>query len=127
MESIQKQAIVDKLGMITAALCAVHCVLLPFLLPALPLIASSFFAEEWFEQTMLSLSILIGFWAIIGGFYRYHRKLYPVYLLVLGGLVYLNKGMFGHELEPWILSIGAALIVAAHFTNLKLCRSCKAC
>jgi hypothetical protein len=121
------KTLLDKLGIWASSLCAVHCLSLPILIPLLPLVGASFFAQNWFERTILSISMIVGFWALLSGFYRYHRQLYPLYSLMLGGLIYWNKGMFGDAYEPFTVAIGAFLIVAAHVANLKLCKSCRSC
>jgi hypothetical protein len=122
-----KNVVLDRVGIWMSSICALHCLLLPILLPIAPLIASSVFAEAWFERMILTFSILVGFAALFVGFHKYHRQLYPLYSLVLGGLIYWNKDMFGSEYEPFTIAIGAFLIVAAHVTNIHLCKSCKTC
>lgn len=122
-----KNLVLDRLGVWVSSLCALHCLLLPLLLPIAPLVASSVFAEQWFERMILSFSILVGFAALFVGFHKYHRQMYPLYSLVLGALIYWNKNIFGHEYEPFTIAIGAVLIVAAHYTNMRLCKSCKVC
>jgi hypothetical protein len=117
----------DKAGIWISSICAFHCLALPVLLPMVPLIASSFFAEVWFERMILSISILIGFIGLFIGFYKYHRQLYPLYSLTMGGLIYWHKDVFGHEYEPFTIAVGALLIVVAHYINIKLCRSCNSC
>ena len=117
----------DKIGIWVSGLCALHCLALPLLLPILPFVASSFIAENWFERTILSLSLLIGLTALLVGFFRYHRQLYPLYALIAGGIIYWNKDIFGHDFEPITIAIGATLIITAHVMNLRLCRACKAC
>jgi len=117
----------DRIGVWITSLCAVHCLALPLLLPLAPLIASSFVASAWFERTILSFSILVGFAALFIGFYQYHRQLYPLYSLTLGGLIYWNKDIFGEQYEPFTIGFGALLIILAHIANLRLCRQCKKC
>jgi hypothetical protein len=126
-ENTQVKSVFDKVGIWTSSLCALHCLLLPILIPLLPFVGASFFAQNWFERSILSLSMIIGFWALFSGFYRYHRQLYPLYSLVLGGIIYWNKDMFGAAYEPYTIAIGALLIVGAHVVNLKLCQSCHEC
>lgn len=118
---------IDRLGVWLTSICAIHCLILPILLPIAPLLASSFVAEAWFERLILSGSILVGFAALFIGFHKYHRQLYPIYSLVLGGLIYWNKHMFGEAYEPITIAVGALLIIAAHITNLHLCKKCKTC
>ena len=127
MQISGNKSFLDKLGIWASSLCAVHCLSLPILIPLIPLVGASFFAQNWFEKTILSISMIVGFWALLSGFYRYHRQLYPLYSLVLGGLIYWNKGMFGDSYEPFTIAVGAMLIVGAHIANLKLCRSCHSC
>lgn len=122
-----KNVVFDRVGIWVSGICALHCLLLPLLLPIAPLVASSVFAETWFERMILSFSILVGFAALFIGFHKYHRQLYPLYSLVLGGLIYWNKDMFGAQYEPFTIAIGAFLIIAAHITNMRLCKSCKTC
>ena len=123
----EKDKVLDRVGIWTSSLCALHCLLLPILVPLVPLVAGTFFAEAWFERSILSLSMIIGFWALLSGYQRYHRQLYPLFSLLLGGLIYWNKNMFGEAYEPVTIAIGAMLIVASHVVNLRLCQSCKTC
>ena len=126
-EEKTQNVVLDRIGIWVSSLCALHCLLLPLLLPIAPLVASSVFAEVWFERMILTFSILVGFAALFVGFHKYHRQLYPLYSLALGGLIYWNKDIFGHEYEPFTIAVGAFLIVAAHFTNMRLCNNCKKC
>ena len=122
-----KDKILDRMGIWASSLCALHCLLLPVLIPVVPLVGASFFAQDWFERTLLSVSLIVGFWALLSGFYRYHRQIYPVYGLLLGGIIYWNKDIFGEAYEPVAVTLGALLIVSAHVLNLKLCQSCQNC
>ena len=115
----------DKLGIWVSSLCALHCLALPVLIPLLPLVGSSFFAQVWFERTILTFSLIVGAVALISGAVRYHGKYYPLILLFTGGAIYWHKDIFGHHYEPFTIALGAALIVAGHWFNMRLCRQCK--
>lgn len=117
----------DRIGVWITSLCAFHCLALPILLPLAPLIASTFVASVWFERAILSFSILVGFTALFIGFFQYHRQLYPLYSLTLGGLIYWNKDIFGEAYEPFTIGFGALLIILAHLANLRLCNKCRKC
>jgi hypothetical protein len=127
MKNAIGQNYLDKASVWLSGLCALHCLALPLLLPLLPILASSIFAESWFERTILGLSIALGFLALMVGFYRYHRQIYPFYALCMGGVIYWQKDMFGHDFEPVTVTIGALLIIIAHVLNIKLCRDCRQC
>ena len=117
----------DKLGVWVSALCAIHCIVVPLMLPIAPLVASSFFAQSWFEGSVLTLSLVIGFTALLIGFKNHHRQIYPMYSLAIGAIIYINKDIFGHDYEAYTVAVGASFIIAAHLINLKLCRKCESC
>jgi hypothetical protein len=117
----------DRIGITATSLCALHCILLPVLLPALPLLGLSFLADHAWEHTFLLITAILGSVALFSGFKKYHRRLYPFYLLFLGIGIYWIKHDFSEAVQPYFIFIGASLIVAAHIINLKLCNSCKKC
>lgn len=117
----------DRLGITAASLCALHCILLPILLPALPLLGLSFLADHIWEHVFLLLTAVIGSFALLSGFKRYHRKLYPLYLLLLGVIIYWQKHDVPADYQPFFIMVGTSLIVIAHFINLKLCNDCRQC
>ncbi|WP_417686618.1 MerC domain-containing protein [Pseudidiomarina gelatinasegens] len=116
------QRSLDKTGMWVTTLCALHCLLLPVILPILSLIGLSFLGEELLERLILGTSIVLGLVALVSGM-RQHARMYPLVLLVAGGFVYWHKDSLGDMGEPLIILIGAGLIIAAHWVNLRLVRS----
>ncbi|GHE94180.1 MerC domain-containing protein [Thalassotalea profundi] len=117
----------DRIGITATSLCALHCILLPVILPALPLLGFGFLADHVWEHVFLILTAILGSIAMLSGFKRYHRKLYPFYLLILGVVVYWQKHDFSEAAQPYIIVLGAVLIIGAHFLNIKLCNNCKPC
>ena len=123
----QSRSLLDKAGIALTSLCAVHCILLPVLLPVIPLLGASLLANESVERAALLLTMVLGFIALFSGFHRYHRKLYPFYSLFLGGFIYWHKDVFGHHWEPAVLTLGAVFVVLAHVLNMRLCQQCDSC
>lgn len=117
----------DRIGITATSLCALHCILLPVLLPALPLLGLSFLADHAWEHFFLIVTAILGTFALFSGFRKYHKRIYPFYLLFLGVGIYWIKHDFSEELQPYFIILGASLIVAAHVINLKLCNNCKQC
>jgi hypothetical protein len=117
----------DRIGIAATSLCALHCILLPILLPLLPLLGLSFLADHTWEHVFLLMTAVFGTVAIFSGFKRYHKRLYPFYLLYLGVIIYWVKHDFSAALEPFFIITGASCIIAAHFINIKLCNSSKQC
>ena len=117
----------DRIGITATSLCALHCILLPVIIPALPLLGIGFLADHTWEHVFLVVTAILGSIAMFSGFKRYHKKLYPFYLLMLGVVIYWQKHDFSEAVQPMFIMIGATLIVAAHIINIKLCNSCKQC
>jgi phosphoglycerol transferase MdoB-like AlkP superfamily enzyme len=117
----------DKVGITVTSLCAIHCIMLPVLLPILPLLGLTVNHNHAFERIVLLITMALGFITLFIGFHRYHRKLYPFYSLFLGGFIYWQKDGWGPEYEHTILFIGAALVVLAHILNMRLCNQCASC
>ena len=117
----------DRCGIWISTLCAIHCLSLPVLVPLLPLVASSFFAEVWFERLILVSSISMGAVAMTIGLLRHHGSAIPLILLSLGGVIYWYKDIFGPMGEPFTIFVGAMLLISGHTRNIKLMRQCRGC
>lgn len=109
----------DQAGIWVTTLCALHCLLLPVIVPMLSVIGLGFIGATILERTILGASLLVGAIALSQGVRR-HRRVYPVVLLIAGGTFYWFKDLFGASMEPWIIVFGAGLIVTAHWVNLRL-------
>lgn len=114
--------LLDKIGIAVTSLCAIHCLLLPFLLPLLPMFGAEFLANELYEDILLISTMILGSFALYSGYKRYHNRLYPFVMLYVGGIIYWQKHFHGETLEPVIIAVGAGLVVLAHIVNMKLCR-----
>lgn len=117
----------DKFGIMVTSLCAIHCILLPVILPILPLIGLTASHNHAFEGFVLLFTMVLGFITLFIGFHRYHRKLYPFYALFLGGFIYWQRDAWGHDMEHVVLVVGAALVILAHIMNMRLCNQCNSC
>jgi len=117
----------DRIGITATSLCALHCILLPVLLPALPLLGLGFLADHTWEHIFLLSTAVLGSVALFSGFKKYHRRIYPFYLLFLGIGIYWIKHDFAENIQPFFILVGASFIVAAHLINLKLCNDCRQC
>jgi MerC mercury resistance protein len=117
----------DKVGIAITSLCAIHCIMLPVLLPVLPLLGLSAWHNHAFERIILLITMVLGFITLFAGFHRYHKKIYPFYSLFLGGFIYWQKDIFGHDYEHYILIVGASFVVLAHILNIRLCNKCHSC
>ena len=126
MASLVKN-VLDKLGIAITSLCALHCLLLPVILPLLPIVGADFIGTHLFEDGVLITTMILGFVALYSGYKRYHRQYYPFIMLFVGGFVYWQKHYFGADIEPVLVTVGASLVVIAHVSNMKLCRKEHSC
>lgn len=111
----------DKTGMFVAVLCALHCLLLPVLLPAVALTGLSLFGVPWLELLVLFVSLAIGGVALSMG-YKRHANLIPFSALGLGAILFLFKHEFYGLWEVAAIICAALLLVYAHVSNLYLSR-----
>ncbi|CUS48221.1 MAG: mercury (Hg2+) uptake transporter MerC [Idiomarinaceae bacterium HL-53] len=111
----------DKAGIWVALLCALHCLLVPVVLPTLSLLGLAFLGLFWVEMAVLSLSALIGGVAVILGF-RHHGSIVPVVMLVAGVLIFVAKHDIHSPWEQLAIILGSGLLIGAHTLNLHLCR-----
>ncbi|MGM0630091.1 MAG: MerC domain-containing protein [Pseudomonadota bacterium] len=111
----------DKAGIWITTLCAIHCLLLPVILPLLAMAGLAFIGEDALENTILGLSVVVGLWSLISGA-RKHGNWHLLSLLLLGAVIYSQRDILGHWGEPIIILFGAGLIIYAHVSNLRLNR-----
>lgn len=116
-------ALVDRVGATASLLCAVHCVLLPFVLALLPLIGLKFLAGTTFERIFVICAATLASGSILTG-WRRHRKPHALYVTV-PAIVLLLFGVAvdlqAHVVIHTICEVsGGVLLASAHITNLAL-------
>jgi MerC mercury resistance protein len=120
--------VLDRTGVAVSWICIVHCLIVPFVLAAIPLWGFSFLTDKKVEWAIVSTSILIAVVSFIPAYLYRHRKV-RVVLLFAGGMgTILFAGLFLEEelmLKAPFLLTGAILITAAHLLNRRLCRECE--
>ncbi|HEX5354461.1 MAG TPA: MerC domain-containing protein [Rhodanobacteraceae bacterium] len=115
--------LVDRVGAMASMLCAVHCVLLPFVLALLPLVGLEFLAGHTFERVFVACAATLASASIFTA-YRRHRKPYALFLMVPG----IALLVFGIAIDLDVHAIihtvsvasGGLLVASAHVANLVL-------
>lgn len=140
-----KTAILDYMSGIGSFACALHCILLPFVLAILPAMGLAWLGSEYFGGAMILFTIIFGLWAIYEGF-KEHRKCWPLLwfgvgiLLLLFSEFYLHDHVFrkevafgntirivwgkGHPMHHYVSACGGFIIVIAHILNRFFCKGC---
>lgn len=115
--------LVDRVGATASLLCAIHCVLLPFVLALLPLIGLEFLAGHTFERVFVACAAALASASILTA-YRRHRKPHALFLMVPGILLLLFGIAINLEVHVAIHTVsvvtGGVLVASAHVTNLVL-------
>ncbi len=122
--------VADRIGILASAVCLVHCLFLPLLVPLLPLLAGVAEVESVHEGLLVFLT-LCALLAFVPGF-RAHRI---GSVLAFGGLgvVLLALGVIAHDWDPLsgldtpLTVIGGLVLVSTHLINIRLCRACPVC
>jgi hypothetical protein len=119
----------DRLGVACAGLCAVHCVVTPFLFAAMPFAGVEIVAGKGLEWGFMG-GLALGSMSLIPSFRRLHRRLLPLVLFAAGVALWLGARLGAGSdsvSELPLVIIGAASLIAAHVVNRRLCRSCRMC
>ena len=144
IEKINKNNWLDKIAIFLSATCAVHCLLTPVLIIALPIVSTSFFANANFHLWMLYLVLPTTGLAIFLGCKK-HKDKVVISLSALGLLILTGSTIYqlmiqgdsgecvicstgGHSLNNplvWINILAGILLISAHVRNFRLCRAHK--
>lgn len=113
----------DKLGLVVSWGCLVHCLLLPFLIPALP--GLSFLVEDGVHELLAILVFATGMFAFYRGYLAHHH----MHIFIGGGVglgLLLLGLMFSHShawgaISPQILLtvLGSVVLIASHLANIR--------
>ena len=112
----------DKVAVAVSGLCAVHCLLLPLVVIAFPLLGAFAIDDTWFHRLLLFVIVPVSVVALAMGFRR-HRDATVVVTGVAGILVLTVVAVAGHDLlgltgERWATTGGGVLLAAGHLLNM---------
>ena len=110
----------DGVGIFTSLLCAIHCALLPVVLPTLSLFGIGINHNNFFEWSMIGIAFLVGVYALIHGYKKHHHQILP-FIIFLGGFVFLVAKQFFADQKLVLLLLAVFSIITAHLINYKFC------
>jgi hypothetical protein len=115
--------LVDRVGATASLLCAVHCMLLPFVLALLPLIGLGFLAGHTFERIFVACAAALASASILVA-YRRHRHPHALFLMIPGIVLLLFGVAINLDVRVLLhtasVVTGGLLVASAHVTNLVL-------
>ncbi len=108
----------QKAGVFLTALCAIHCLAMPFLMTALPFLGD--YLSESVEHLIVIVSLIIATFIIYKDF-NHHKIKTPFIVFGLGGLLQLTAILFAkNHTETALLVSGSVFIMIAYFINWRL-------
>jgi ABC-type methionine transport system permease subunit len=121
----------DRLGMVTSALCFVHCVAAPLVL-SLSAVSCHFLPSEEHTHRLLAVLVTIIGAAAIGFGYQRHKRKRVLGGVLLGLVLICSSAYFGdrlpsHGSEVVVTFAGSCCMIFAHRMNHTFCRKCKRC
>lgn len=124
-------ALWDRIGIGASTLCLIHCLVLPVVLGALPLLNRALVQNERIHQALAAFIVVTCGFALIPGL-RCHGRPGPLGLGAIGLLLLLSAAFLAAPLhaEAWetpLTVAGGLFLVSAHLLNLRLTRRHHCC
>jgi hypothetical protein len=120
----------DRLGVASSTLCAIHCLVTPLAVAALPFLGLQMVPGESVEWMFVVTGVALGTLALVPSFRKLHGRILPR-ALFMGGVALWVAARLGpgsaSTLELPTMLAGSASVVTAHLLNRRLCRTCPAC
>ncbi|MFT4089831.1 MAG: MerC domain-containing protein [Asticcacaulis sp.] len=116
--SVAQNRIPDLIAIGLSGLCLVHCLLLPVIVVALPMLGV-FAEDERIHQILISLAVPVSLWAVLRSG---HWRNLAIILPMMTGLSLLGLAAFAeplHDYEVPISVAGALLLALAHWKNAR--------
>ncbi|WP_288412232.1 MerC domain-containing protein [uncultured Sphingomonas sp.] len=113
-----RQRLLDGFAVTASMLCLIHCLILPILLIALPVLATMLVVPEAFHTIAFAIALPTSILAMASGHARHHR--FGPAMLAAAGLMLLGIGAFAIDSETAeriVTSVGAVTLAVAHVLN----------
>ncbi|HEX3867613.1 MAG TPA: MerC domain-containing protein [Gemmatimonadaceae bacterium] len=112
----------DRVAVWTSVACAIHCALMPLVLPLLPYAIGGVVGRGT-EHAFRGLALVLGILSLGHSYRVVHRRWMPLGLFVCGMALLFSATLqtSAHSARELLLVlIGASSIIAAHVVNLRL-------
>jgi hypothetical protein len=110
----------DFVGFGASLLCALHCILLPFLFTLGMFTGKHWLMNPLSEWIFIGMSVGIASWSLLNSYFKKHKNIRPLLIAGIGflGLIIAQKIVVSNA--HWLMTAGGGLIAYAHFYNWKL-------
>jgi hypothetical protein len=114
----KRQRLLDGFAVTASLLCLIHCLLLPLLLIAIPVLATMLIVPEAFHAVAFAIAVPTSLLALGTGYARHGRPGPAMLAIVALGLLGIGAFAIDSEtVERIVTSSGAVLLAAAHLLN----------
>lgn len=121
MRQINTQRTLDATGIWVSALCGLHCVAMPILISTAA-INVVVLAKPSIEYIALGLSVTLGVSSLLPSYFRHHRRILPIVLLLMGFILIAVSRFQEDFIEGLFTASGASAIIVGHLLNLRYCK-----
>ncbi len=126
MDQPRVQSLLDRVAISASALCLIHCLAMPLLLLALPVMSSTVLAGEDFHRFLVVFILPVSGIALFIGCRRHKDRR----VLAFGGVGLLGlvlTALLGHDLlgetgERAATVASGVILALGHLRNFRLCR-----
>lgn len=122
MSNFLSRPLWDRVGILATTACALHCLLMPLLLPLFMVSGLAALADRRFEWAVLALTLTLAGLVLWQGYRYHHGRRLPLVAAAVGALIYAARSMLAVSWEPLILILGASCVVMAHLLNRRYSR-----
>ncbi len=117
--------VAERLGDIASFLCAIHCIVHPFVMTLLPLLGLGFASNEVFMHRFLLIACVLVLTSLFISFRR-HRRLLP-FAWAVPGLIVMAVGVLYAEdysivLHKVMVTCGGLMVAVSSIVNMRLDR-----
>jgi hypothetical protein len=119
----------DAFGMFASGVCLLHCVGIPLVLLALPMLEIYWLeSESWFHHAMVWIVAIPAAIAFVLG-YRQHKRVNIFFtagigLALIAAAAFYVAPNYGETWEMPVTVLGSLFLIATHLRNRALCATC---
>jgi hypothetical protein len=124
IDNKRKKPFADRLGIFFSSLCALHCLLMPFLILSSGSVLAQFIHNEWLERGFIAVCLGIAGFSFIR-FKKMHGNALPLKLFGIALVLLLSTLFIHHSTAEVLVSIaGSALLIIGHVINTRSVHYC---
>ena len=131
LKKMTSNAVIDKMAISLSVVCAIHCLIFPFIIVLLPNIAAWHINDEGFHQWILLAVLPMSIYALTMGckkHLRFHLAIIgSLGLIMLVAAAFLGDSLLPEIWEKTLTVIAVSIITLSHYWNFKLCHHYNNC